>query len=1065
MEVKKDYKPQGFAKWTRFFIDKYRISILIIVAIVVAGALGVIDIPKQDFPDIPANMVLVRGIYPGASSADVEQDVLIPLENEITEIQNIKTIRSNAGNSFGTIFIEFDDFKDLDKRVTEISDLIKEIALPAEAEVNVEPINVTGPTVAYALTGDNYTQEQLLEMAPATASYLQTSSPEIKEVMILPEAKLRVEIELDSEKMSRLQLTKEMVAESVKAATTTLPGGFITVADEVQKPITVNSTVREIGDIEDIRIGNLKLSDIATVKRVPAQTDVHSIVGYIDEDGRAQSTEAIYLMAFKKGDGDVLRVSDSAAAAVVDIHNQKIIPEDVSLVKAYDTSPYVRSLINDLAENGVLGLIIILIVLLLFVNLRAGLVVAMIIPLAFLVTWFVLPLLGYTLNILTLFAMILSLGILVDNAIVIAEGMMANLERGYKKRAAAFKAVKDFGPAIASATVTTIIVLIPYALMGGIMGEFLKYIPITLIVMLLASYFLAVSIVPLFGKWFFSETTAAEKKQRRLRRWQKLLILPVLVYYAQRSIDCIVGRYRGLMKTIISRKRWLVLVVVLTVVMMVVSFGYFLPQLQFSQFPESDGEQLAVTVTYPAGTSFSEQRELYKNIGVAIITIPHFQSFFFYEGMFMVFVTEPTDRNDDLTIKDIAADLNDKLEAYRTEKIVINAAPQSYGPPAQDFDVIVELKVNDREVLAEAITDLEDFVLEKENIDRVVNGPRDLLVPAVEIDFDESKLVQVGGSPLMTSVIINSIFTETEAGNAVIRDDGSSDKVVVLYDEEIKNSVSDLEDLFIASPTGGRPFRLAEVASIKEVEQPNSIARLAGERVGALRVKMTEAGDAAALEKEIKEYLNTEKLETFGLQEDDLVFGGEFASVMETSSNLQIVFIIAVLLVFIVLVYQFNSWGQPFFILLTVPLAMIGVFPGLFLTGSSLDMVSGLGVIALVGIVVNDAIVFIDYLNRVRRENPTMPLGQALVETGGARFKPIFTTSITTIGGILPLAINDPFWMGLGTSVVSGLIFSTIGTLIVIPVVIYLFSRKPNKGKPWLEVSPDQDLTNGCGYK
>ncbi len=1065
MKKKPGEKPQGFAKWTRFFIDKYRISILLIIAIIVAGAMGVADIPKQDFPDIPSNMVLVMATYPGASSSDVEQDVIIPLENKLSEMENVETMRSSAANNFGTIFIEFSDFQNLDEKVATAGDLVKEASLPADAEASAEQIDVMGPTVAYAMTSEDKSMTELLEMTPEVVTYLESSSDEIKEVMVMPEAEMEVEITLDSEKMARAQLTKDVVVEAVKAATTTLPGGFVTTEDDTEKPIAISSPVTSLSDVRDIKIGPVELDDIADVRRVPVDKEAYTIAGYINGDGEAKSSEAVYLMAYKKSDGDVLRVSDSLAAAVDEIHEQGIVPDDVELEKAFDTSPYVRSLIRDLAENGIIGLVVILIVLLLFVNLRAGLVVAMIIPLAFLITWFVLPLLGYTLNILTLFSMILALGILVDNAIVIAEGIMANLERGMKKRAATLKAVKDFGPAIATATVTTIIVLIPYAMIGGIMGEFFKFIPITLVIMLVASFFLAISITPLFSKWLLREVTLDEKRKRHLKKWQLALVLPALVFYAQRAIDWIVGWYKCLMKSILTHKKWMAVVMVATLVMVGLSFGYYLPQLEFTQFPENDGEQLSVSVDFPTGTSFEDKKDVYDKIGEEILAIPYFETFFFYEGQFMVFVKEPADRGDDLTTNDIAADLNEKIKDIGPDDTLIVAQSQSYGPPAEEFDVIVEFSSAEGEAIKKAVDDVAAFVGEKDDIDRIQNGPEELLVPAVEVEFDEEKLATVAGSPLVSSMIVNSVFSETDAGKVIIREDGVSDEVVVVFDEDAKDSISDLENVLVASPTGGLPFQLSDVAEVKEVDRLDSISRLDGQRVGAFKTKLTDEGDPAALEQEIKDYLTADKLNEFGLEPDDVLYGGEFASVMETSSNLQVVFIIALILVYIVLVYQFNSYGQPFFILITVPLAMIGVFPGLYLTNSTLDMVSGLGIIALIGIVVNDAIVFIDYFNRIRRENPDMPLSQALVETGQARFKPIFTTSITTIGGILPLTINDPFWTGLGTSIVSGLIFSTIGTLIVVPTIIYLFSRKKNKGKPWIEIKNGIDVANGCRVK
>lgn len=244
-------------------------------------------------------------------------------------------------------------------------------------------------------------------------------------------------------------------------------------------------------------------------------------------------------------------------------------------------------------------------------------------------------------------------------------------------------------------------------------------------------------------------------------------------------------------------------------------------------------------------------------------------------------------------------------------------------------------------------------------------------------------------------------------------------------------------------------MKLSDVSDITQVEKPNSIKRLENKRVATVSVELKENADQAALDAEIKDYLTEDKLVALGLEKDGVTYGGEFSAFESDYSSLQIVFLLAMLAVYLILVYQFNSYFQPALIMFAVPLALIGVFPGLLLIGSSLNMISGLGVIALVGIVVNDAIVFISTFNRYKEEHPDDNMYQRLVRTGYTRFKPIFSTSITTIGGILPLTLTDPFWTGLGTSVISGLIFSTIGTLIAIPVlysifcsVRYKFSRK-----------------------
>jgi len=201
------------------------------------------------------------------------------------------------------------------------------------------------------------------------------------------------------------------------------------------------------------------------------------------------------------------------------------------------------------------------------------------------------------------------------------------------------------------------------------------------------------------------------------------------------------------------------------------------------------------------------------------------------------------------------------------------------------------------------------------------------------------------------------------------------------------------------------------------------------------------SAQAKSFETDIRDHLSDEKLESFGLDKEDVAYGGFAAEIESDFEKLFIIFIVAMIAVYLILVFQFNSYVQPGLILMAIPIALIGVFPGIFLVKSSLDMISGLGIIALVGIVVNDAIVFIDYYNRQRKKHPEWPLTKTLVYTGQVRFKPIFSTSITTMAAILPLTIGDPFWRGLGTAVISGLLLATFGNLVILPIAISIFEK------------------------
>ncbi|MBU0708081.1 efflux RND transporter permease subunit [Patescibacteria group bacterium] len=1032
-----DEKPSLLTRWTGFFLNRYRVTILILVAILITGFWGVFNNQRQDFPPIKANYIFLQATYPGASAADIEQEVVIPIEQVVEGVEGIKSLRSSAGNNFAFISVEMEDVPQTEAATETISAELSKIGLPAEVETKVEILEPTGPSLALGIVGNNdQTTNDLLQYAADVKSRMLSASPDIKKIDVFPKNEFAVSITIDAEKMQAAGLSYELVKNAIQSLLVSLPGGQVEDADGLSQNIIINAPVRSLSDVENISFGPIALSDFAEITRNPAEDESITIGGYT-KDEETFAKEAVYLLFYKQDDGDIIRMATSAEEVLNEIKVDKLLPDDVEVVMLYDTSPFIEDTISTLLSNGLLGLVLILVVLLFFINLRTAIVVALIIPLALLITLFVLPMLGYSLNILTLFSMILTLGILVDNAIVIAEGMVHEIEKGMNRYKASLTSIQKLGPAVTAATLTTIVVFIPFASIGGIMGEFMKYIPYTIIIMLLSSYFLAITITPLLGRWLLREQTYEERRQVKLKTWKKVLILPAVVHYGQNFIDLMSRVYRDNMRKVYAHTwaKWLVLII--TAVFLFGSIGYFAPKLKFEQFPSNDSDTILVSLQFPTGTPHEDQKDVYLSTMNEVSQLPHFKTAFAYEGMLWATFVPPESRGDDITIHDINTELDGRIETITTSldpEIKIVAEPAGYGPPEPDFEIIVEFMALDNDTLAAATADLEAYLNEQDGVVEVKSSSVEDLQPAVDVNLDPDKLNQRGVNALAAAGTVNAVFTKQTIGSLVVREDGVSDEVKLEFSKESTDSIDDLRDLIVPTLTGG-VVRLDDVAGIEEVNRLVSISRMGSRRVATTNVSVSDDVDAAVFEQGIKDRYTEEKLRELGLQKDSLIFGGIYATFQEDYSNLQIVFILAMILVYLILVNQFNSYIQPGLILFAVPLALIGVFPGLLLVNSSLNMISGLGVIALVGIVVNDAIVLIATYNRYREEYPDETVSERLVRTGHTRFKPIFSTSITTIGGILPLTILDPFWTGLGVSIVAGLIFSTLGTLISIPVM------------------------------
>lgn len=1060
-DSKNEEKNNFFSKWARFFIDKYKLSIILLIALVVLGLFGASNNQRQDFPAIPINYVFISAVYPGASPEVVASDVINPIENELKGNDETVKIRSSASPSFGSIVVETKSFdkETINETISEFDDLAKSAGIPEEVEINVGTENAAGPSVVYVLSSEDVPYNEIIEKAPIVKQYLEKESNEIKEVQLAPESQFEVNILLDAEKLQEKGLEVKSIKQAIQANLQVLPGGNIKNEEtNITKQITIENPVDNLGDIRDIVLApNTKLSDVASIKRKAKSEDNLLMAGFIRDGEAKYSDQVVYLMAMKNDDGDVIRMKKELDEAINNIHNKNILDDRIDIDLTYDSSVYVSDQISSLLKNGFLGLVIILIVFMFFIDIRTGIVVSLIIPFAFLITLFLLYQFGISINILTTFAMILTLGILVDNAIVIAEGIQHRLIKyGDSKLKAAIGTIKDLGPAITAATATTVAVFVPTAMMGGIMGEFMKYIPYTIIIMLLTSYFLAISITPLLGKWILKEETDEERKKKKITKWQKYLVLPVIVFYGQRIIDRMVEIYGKYMQKV--HKKWLIKILILVVCMIgfvasvsAVATG----KVKSSQFPVTDTPQFSIATDFPSGTSSEIKREVMSDLMKEAVEVPYFEGSFMMQNQIFVLITDPAKRKDDqdTSVYTIVENLSEEINYIKEkapEDTVINIDAQSYGPTSSTYDIIVELKNTNEEATKKGVNALHKFIKKKEkegeyDVNRINNELEENKVSSVDIKFNEEKLREYGIAPLTSSMIINSVFSESDLGKITVREDGVQDEVNLLFNEDSRNSIEKLKELIIGV-NGPQSVKLSDVADIRGIEKAQSISFIDGVRAVSYQIDLNipdeeKAGRVAVIQKDIQNYLNEDKLNEIGLEQEDIAFGGFASDIQSDFNKLFVVFIIAMIAVYLILAYQFNSYLQPLMIMMAVPIALIGVFPGLWIAGSSIDMISGLGVITLVGIVVNDAIVFIDYFNRQRKKNKKQSLRDALVETGMVRFKPIFSTSVTTIAAILPLTIQDPFWRGLGTAVIAGLIFATFGNLVVLPIVICMFEK------------------------
>lgn len=1043
---KKEQKKDSFLKrMASFFLTNYRITILVIILALVSGLYAIATVRRDDTPQINVPFYIVSAPYPGASAADVEEQLVTPIENEIKDLENIKEISSTSSNNFGSVVIEVAAEADFEVVKNDIKSAAEKVLLPENAEdlVFSEAGFNDQPFMYLGLIGKDASPDEVEKDAEKYKADIE-DLPGVKKVEILGSRTERVEITLDFEAMKDNNLSAEDVKQAVQGANVDFPGGQIE-KEEGVLPIQVKGEFASLDDIRNIEIAQqspagfgaprtVKLDDVADVDFGFEEDDDVRVAGFRNGD-EFITGRSLLLGVVKQGNADLIDASEGVQK-YLDEKDEGDFSENVYSFIGYNSADSVNQQISDLVSNGLLGSVIILVVLSFFVSPRGSVVAVLTIPMVLLITFAVFSFIGYSFNVITLFALLITLGLLVDNAIVVVESIQHNLEKKMKRKDAVVKAVGDVGPAVFAATLTTVLVFLPLAFLPGITGQFIRYIPIVVIVSIISSFFTAIIITPFFGRMIMKLTKAHQKRIEK--RGIHHPFIEGFGNHVGKNLESVWKR---------------IVIFALTFVLLIGSFS--LPAsgtLKSETWPaQDDADFAAISIEYPTGTKIDQKNEIAQTVVnkvesasevTAVVPIAFAGPGGDTTGLTLVF-----DQNKDRKAKEIVDELNAKVneEVHSVPQGDVEVAVEllAEGPPQSEYDMVVEIYGKDLEALKKAAQMAAEDLAELDEVEKVATTIEENSVKKVAVELDRQKLKDEGANGFVAASTVRSIFSEDTAGTFTGEDKETKD-IVIAYQDDVQNSIDDVKAVPVATASGVK--NLEELASIEEVEDIESIKHLNTERFIEVNINIKDDVFPQQFQQKLQdEFFTSEKLEEIGVPDGSVNFGGSVSQDQEEFGNLGGSFIIAILLVYIVLVTQFKSFVQPFIILLTVPLAMIMVFPGLLWTGNPISFFAGLGIVALVGIVVNDAIVMIDAVNRYRDEG--LSRNEALVEGVKQRFKPILATSITTIAGVLPLALANPFLAALGYALVFGLISSTIFTLYVTPLIYSVLTRKNPKKK------------------
>lgn len=1020
-------------RWS-FFLDNFKFTVVLIISIVVMGLVSIVTMPKEANPEVNVPVVIVSTAFPGASPEDVEELITNPLEEKFLALQDVEEVSSSSLRGVSSISVEFDPNADPTEKINDIKDAIDLVQgdLPADAtDPLVQKVSFTDiPIVTLSLSGP-FPVSQLKQYAEVLKDEIEQVSG-VSKVTMTGGPERVFEVIVNKAQLDAVGLPITTVTTAIRNANADIPIGSVETSGE-------NFTVKLEGRLEDAQ--EVASVPIAVVNGVPVLVrdvavvkdtfETLSTISRLSLNGNP-SRDAVALRVFKVSGGDILKIVDTVQDRASELRKDAF-PESIVIKVTEDNAKYIRDDLGSLVRNGLGTIVIVGLIIFLFLGWREAVIAGLAIPLTFLITFGFLSAMGFTLNTLTLFSLILSLGILVDGAIVITEALHSFAAEGHSLREAAIKTINEFKLPLISGTLTTVFAFVPMLLTSGIMGEFIKSIPVTVSIVLVSSLFVALGLITTISVYMLG------KKKKEDTRFKAQVVISDAMQSIRTWYAKTLGAYlRSPKKS--KRLAWVLIgLFIFSFIMPIVGI------LKVNMFPPEDQDNFFIDIVMPIGTTLERTDEVARGLEDVFYDDERITSFVTTIGStaFAGSAIQGGGASDghvgsmiielDEDRKQSSIDIIDEYQKLFAEKIDADVRVIQQGSgPGNSAPVEIRVSGPDLDELDAIALDIQR-ILESidgtQSIDRSVKPSNGEFV----FDIDRVKAQLYGISTAEVAGLLRNAVTGTKA--TVVQLNGDDVDVNVRYaldalnpdDTENKVSPNVVERITVTTRTGTVP--LSNFVDATFSNSRSRIQHLDGDRI----VRISAYNQAGVSPQHIFDKAGT-KIEALGLPPEYVVaMGGEREDIQQSYMDMFRAFFLAIFMIAALLVWQFKSYRQPFFIMVTIPLALIGVFTGLALVNQPLTFPGIIGVVALAGIVVNNAIILIDRININRREG--MLKIHAVEEAALSRLQPILLTTVTTVAGVAPLALTESIWGPLSYSIIFGLIFSTVLTLIVVPLL------------------------------
>ncbi|MBY8868318.1 efflux RND transporter permease subunit [Streptomyces sennicomposti] len=1012
---------------SRFSLAQRALIGLMSVVALVFGAIAIPQLKQQLLPTIELPVVSVLAPYQGASPDVVEKQVVEPLEDNLKAVDGITGVTSTASEGSAVITASFDYGNDTQQLVADVQQAVNR-ARPKLPD-DVDPQVIAGstddiPTVVLAVTSGK-DQQALADQLDKTVVPELKNIDGVGQVTVDGVRDLQVTVTPDDRRLAAAGLTSAALAQALQAGGATVPAGSF---DEggANRTVQVGGGLTSLRQIRDLMVTvqgeaakkPVRLGDVATVKQEPAKAD-----SITRTDGRPSLAVAVTM----DHDGSAVAISNAVEDKLPGL--RKSLGGDAKITTVSDQGPAVAKSIDGLTTEGALGLLFAVLVILVFLaSVRSTLVTAVSIPLSVVLALIVLWTRDLSLNMLTLGALTIAIGRVVDDSIVVLENIKRHLGYGEERREAILAAVREVAGAVTSSTLTTVAVFLPIGLVGGMVGELFGPFSLTVTAALLASLLVSLTVVPVLSYWFLRapKGTPAEAGQARRQAEEKeansrltRFYVPVLRFATRRRLTS----------------------VLIAVVVLIGTFG-MTPLLKTNFFDSGDQKVLSVKQQLRPGASLAATDAAARKVEKLLAGTKGVKDYQVTVGSsgFMAAFGGSTDSNhasyqvmleDSASADDVRADLEDGLHKLSGIGTTTVNAGDGFG----DQDLKVVVKASDANVLRTAAEQVRKTVA---GLDDVTDVTSDLSqsVPRVSVRAN-AKAAAAGFDDQSLGLAVAQSVRGTTAAKAVLDD---TERDVVIRSAEPAQTLAQLKNLRLG------PVKLSDVATVKLVDGPVSMTRIDGRRAATVTAKPT-GDNTGAVSTKLQSKIKALKLPAGATAE----IGGVTSDQNDAFKNLGLAMLAAIAIVFLLLVATFRSLAQPLILLVSIPFAATGALGLLIATGTPMGVPAMIGMLMLIGIVVTNAIVLIDLINQYRKQG--YGVVEAVLEGGRHRLRPILMTALATIFALLPMALGVTGEGGfiaqpLAVVVIGGLVTSTLLTLLLVPTLYAMLElRKERRAK------------------